>query len=123
MDDEDSRRGCGGGNYFENETWGFFLGAKPPLFEPADCLSVWTKGQFIPLKQNRNTYQIITEHFAVFRPLCIVWCRWTCPEMDEKLEMIPINMRKWSRATNSLSVRFYPYRVPSLPPREGGFRG
>ena len=50
LDDEDSRRGCGGGNYFGNETWGLLLGAKPPLFEPADCLSVWTKGQFIPLK-------------------------------------------------------------------------
>ena len=54
LDDEDSRRGCGG-NYFGNETWGLLLGAKPPLFEPADSLSVWTKGQFIPLKQNRNT--------------------------------------------------------------------
>ena len=42
--------------------------------------------------------------------------------MDEKLEMIPINMRRCSKATNSLSVPFYPFRLPSFPPREGGFR-
>ena len=42
--------------------------------------------------------------------------------MDEKLEMIPINMRRCSKATNSLSVPFIRSDWPLCHPRKAALR-